>query len=253
MIFNPLDQTHPDLEYLTMQFHTTQHRFDTRPGLNITEGLYHLFDKYNLGKVWGKSPQDYTLYRDPVTSNRSILKFFAEEAVPTALSNVPSVAPARYFVIGTGVIRYDIFKGDFNQNDQLTASSYPDQFWCIPNVLLGAAKATAQKMNENAKGSAHSFASSEPRHAWRSDAAEVDEIRLRWLAEMNGRATLESQGTQQLTLGYVTQDVSFPLPLRPPSNHTVLLIKMGLPLTGMRHAETRRRRRYAPPPIRRVP
>ncbi|KAH9990648.1 Metallo-dependent phosphatase-like protein [Russula compacta] len=200
-----------DPNRVTYEFHTTQHQFDTRPGLNITDGLYRLFDKYNLGKVWGKSPQEYTLYRDPVTSNRSVLKFFAEEAVPTALSNVPSVASARYFVVGTGVLRYDIFEGDFNQNDQLTASSYPDQFWCIPNVLLGAAKATAQKMNEIAKRSARSSSSSrsssEPRHAWRRDAAEVDEIRLRWLAEMNGRAaTLGSREAQELTLGYVTQD-----------------------------------------------
>ena len=173
--------------------------------------------------MWSKSPQDYTLSRDLVTSNRSILKLFAE-AISTALSNVPSVASARYFVIGIGAIRYDIFEGGFNQNDQLTASSYPDRFWCIPNVLLGAAKATAQKMNEIPKGSACSF-SSEPRHAWRRDAAEVDEIRLRWLAEMNGRATLDSRETQELTLGYVTLDVSYP-PLRLPSNHSFIVVDL---------------------------
>ena len=190
-----------------MQFHTTNHKFDTVPGLKLADDLNALFKKFNLGKVWGKSPQDYTLWRDPSTSDNSVLKLFAEKAVPKALSDVPSVAPSRYFIIGTGVLRYDVFKGEFDQNDQLTASSYPDKFWCIPNVPLGAAKATAQRMNNKTTGVAHSF--SEPRHAWRRDPMEVDEIRLRWLEAMGRDPVPESRDAQPpRTLGYVTPDVS---------------------------------------------
>ncbi|KAF8484037.1 Metallo-dependent phosphatase-like protein [Russula ochroleuca] len=188
----------------TYKYHTTHHKFDTRPGLNITDGLKKLFEKYNLGKVWGKSPQDYTLFRDPTTSNRSVLKMFVEEALPMALSDVPSVAAYRYFVIGIGVLRYDVFQGTFDQNDQLTASPYPDQLWCIPNVPLKDAEATGQKMNQKSSSATGSFSESEPHHARRRDLMEVDQTRLRWLAEMNNVGP--AQMAENLTLGYVTQD-----------------------------------------------
>jgi hypothetical protein len=204
---------------LATQYHTTHHKFDTRPGLNITDGLKKLFEKYNLGKVWGKSPQDYTLFRDPTTSNRSVLKMFVEEALPMALSDVPSVAAYRYFVIGTGVLRYDVFQGTFDQNDQLTASPYPDQLWCIPNVPLKDAEATAQKMNQKSSSATSSFSETEPHHARRRDLMEVDQTRLRWLAEMNNVGSV--QVAENLTLGYVTQDVSAS-PGSPPSSRSFL-------------------------------
>jgi hypothetical protein len=176
--------------------------------LNITDGLKKLFEKYNLGKVWGKSPQDFTLFRDPTTSNRSALRMFVEEALPMAMSDVPSVAAYRYFVIGTGVLRYDVFQGTFDQNDQLTASPYPDQLWCIPSVPLNNAKAAALKMNQKSSSVKRSFFDSESQHAARRDVMEVDQIRLRWLSEMN--STRSAQVAANLTLGYVTRDVSAP-------------------------------------------
>ena len=233
--------------WLVTQYHTTHDKFDTRLGLNITDGLNELFEKYNLGEVLGESPQDYTLYRDPTTSHRSVLKMFVEEALPMALSDVPSVAAYRYFVIGTGVLRYDVFEGTFDQNDQLTASPYPDELWCIPNVSLKDAKATAQKMNETSSSATSSFSETEtePHHARRRDLMEVDQIRLHWLVEMNNMRS--AQIAENLTLGYVTNDVSaspvfslFSVPL----NQQPLLMH----ITEMRHAETRRWRRHAPHP-----
>jgi hypothetical protein len=179
--------------------------FDTPTGLNITGKLRDLIKKFNLAKVWGTSPKDYFLYRVEVTSDSSVLKLFAEEVVPKVLSAVRSVAPSKFFIIGTGVLRYDIFKGDFDQNDQLTASPYPDKFWCIPNVPLVAAIATAQKMNEKPPGV--TFSSSEAEHAWPRGLMEVDQIRLGRLEAISRHPALESQDA---TLGYVTTDVSAP-------------------------------------------
>ena len=198
---------------MAIQYHTTHDNFDTHSGLNITSGLKELFDKYDLGKVYGKSPHDYTLYRDPATSDRSILKMFVEEALPVALSDVPIVADYRYFVIGTGVVRYDVFQGTFDQNDQLTASPYVDYLWCIPNVPLRYAKAVGLKMNETkARSSISDF---EPHHAQRRDLTEVDQTRLRWLAQMNNAQS--SQAAENMLLGYVTEDVSA-CPAFPPSS-----------------------------------
>jgi hypothetical protein len=204
---------------LITQYHTTQDKFDTPLGNSITDGLKKLFEKYNLGKVWGKSPQHYTLFRDPTTSSRSALKMFVEEALPVALSDVPTVTKYRYFVIGTGVLRYDVFEGEFNQNDQLTASPYPDKLYCIPNVSLKDAKATAQKMNQMTSSAMSSFSGAEtetePHYArWRM---EVDQTRLRWLASMNNVES--AHVAENPTLGYVTKDVSAS-PVLPPSSRS---------------------------------
>lgn len=189
-----------------------------------------------MGKVWGKSPQDYTLYRDPATSNHSVLKMFVDDALPIALSDTPSVAAYRYFIIGSGALRYDVFQGTFDQNDQLTASPYPDQLWCIPNVPLKDAKATGQKMNQKSSSATNSFSDSEPLHARRLDLLEVDQTRLRWLAEMNNAGS--AQVTKNLTLGYVTKDVSAsPLFLAFSFHLTNLLLT---PISEMRHTGTRR-------------
>jgi hypothetical protein len=174
--------------------------------LSITNGLKNLFEKYNLGTVLGKSPQDYTLFRDPTTSDRSAFKMFVDDALPIALSDNRSVAAYRYFVIGTGVLRYDIFQGTFDQNDQLTASPYPNELWYIPNVPLKDAIATGQKMNQESSEAEGSFSDSEAHHGQRRDIMEVDQTRLRWLAEMSDAQS--EQVAENLTLGYVTKDVS---------------------------------------------
>ena len=229
---------------LITQYHTTHDNFDTSLGNIITDGLKKLFEKYKLGKVWGKSPQHYTLYGDSTASNHSVLKFFAEEALPVALSDVPTVTKHRYFVIGTGVLRYDIFEGTFDQNDQLTASSYPNKLYCIPNVSLKDAKATAQMMNRTSSSAMSLFSETETHHATgrRHDPLEVDQTRLRWLASM-----YNTQVTENLTVGYVTRDVSASLnfpSLSRALNHQPLLMH----ITDVRHGETRRWRRHAPHP-----
>ena len=133
---------------------------------------------------------------------------FVEDALPIALSgpDTLSVAAHKYFVIGTGVLRYDIFQGTFDQNDQLTASPYPNELWCIPNVPLKDAIATGQKMNQMSSEAESSFSDSETHLGQRRDIMEVDKTRLRWLAEINDAQS--EQKAEVLTLGHVTKDVS---------------------------------------------
>lgn len=156
----------------------------------------------------GKSPQDYSLFRYPTTSDRSALKMFVEDALPIALSesNTTRVAAYRYFVIGTGVLRYDIFQGTFDRNDQLTASPYPTEICGIANVTLKDAIATGQKMNQMSSEAEGSFSDSEAHHGQQRDITEVDQTQPHWLAEMNDAQS--AQEAENLTLGYVTKDVS---------------------------------------------
>ena len=71
--------------------------------------------------------------------------------MPVALNidkNRPHIA-----VINTGVLRCDVFKGPFTQNDQLSASSYADKFCYIPDVDFDLANSLASKLNELKKRS----------------------------------------------------------------------------------------------------
>lgn len=133
---------------------------------------------------------------------------FVEDALPIALSesNTSSVAAHRYFVIGIGVLRYDIFQGTFDQNDQLTASPYATELWGIPNVPLKDAIATGRKMNQMSPEAEGSFSDSEAHHGQQRDITEVDQTQPRWLAGMNDAQS--AQVAENLTLGYVTKDVS---------------------------------------------
>ncbi|KAI0301732.1 Metallo-dependent phosphatase-like protein [Multifurca ochricompacta] len=199
-----------DPNRVTYEFHTntTEKTFDTDEGKKLTEDLGNLYNKFELYRLWGKSPQDYSLFYQNVTSDKSVLNLFINKVLPRLFSNVPCGGKSnpKFFLINSGVLRYDIFNGEFNQNDQLTASSYQDKLWCIPDVQLQYASATANKMNGHASGNSLEHSFFDPREARRHEMAEVDAIRQRWIAEMSKRANFESLQVEDKTLGYVTQD-----------------------------------------------
>lgn len=169
-----------------------------------------LSQNLNLSHVWGKSPYDYGYYHK-TASNHTVLNLFVEEALPTLLDKVPcngSSERKKFYLINSGVIRYDIYAGDFDQNDQLTAAPYADQIWCISNVSLADATKAAESMNRTAcHVQAHPAV--DLHEARRREIEEVDVIRRDWLLQMSAQhADHEFQQQDNLTLGYVTTDVS---------------------------------------------
>jgi hypothetical protein len=200
---------------LPVQYHThaqTDKDFDTDEGKKITEDLWKLHRDFNLSHVWGESPQDYTYYRQTV-SNNTALNLFVGEALPKLLNSVPCSGSAqrqKNYFINSGVLRYDIYAGVFNQNDQLTAAPYADGLWCIPNVPLADARKAADNMNNPHPGSnGQVYSPVDSREAWRREIEEVDMIHRNWLLQMSAQhADQELRQQDDLTLGYVTTDVS---------------------------------------------
>ena len=191
--------------------------------------MWKLYRDFNLSYVWGESPQDYTYYREPV-SNNTALNLFVGEALPKLLNGVPckgSNQLQKFYFINSGVLRYDIYAGDFDQNDQLTAAPYVDGLWCIPNVPLADATKAADNMNKPQPGSnGQAYSPVDLRDARRREIEEVDMIHRNWLFQMSARhADQELQQQDDLMLGYVTTDVStFPiLSVEPTFIHPLLL------------------------------
>ncbi|KAI6029166.1 Metallo-dependent phosphatase-like protein [Pisolithus microcarpus] len=198
-----LDQNRVTYQYHTLTSNAT---FDTSYGRSITVGLEDLTEQFNLSYLYGYAPQDYTLSRNPYPSNGSVLSLFVDDAAPTALAinNSRSGTP-NILITNSGELRFDVLKGEFTKNDQLTALPFTDSFLYIPNITLSIATQVLPALNGAGTSNKKKRAALE-REMWRR--GYVDGRYNTWLAEMARRAgpgsTAEMAGS--LTLGYVTTD-----------------------------------------------
>ena len=143
------------------------------------------------------------LHRSPYPSNDSVLSLFVAEALPVALAinntraNIPNI-----FITNSGELRFDIYAGPFDKNDQLTALPFDDAFLFIPNVTAGVANKVLPALNHDS--------SNERRRSYEElyGRGYVDHVYRAWLEEMDKRSGVERRATHNLTLGYVTSDVS---------------------------------------------
>lgn len=162
--------------------------------------------RVDLDFKFATAPQDYTLSRDPFPSNGSLLSLMANQVLPTALavnnsrSHIPNI-----IIANSGGLRFDIYAGRFTRNNQLTASPFTDAFLYIAGVPLGIASAVTPALNRvNGKREVLVQRTvAEERYG----RGNVEERYGRWLAEMHAWAGPERRAAQNLTLGYVTEDV----------------------------------------------
>jgi hypothetical protein len=194
---------------ITRQYHTNRRdsSFDTSRGRKITKGLEALAARFDLAFKFGIAPRDYTLSRDPFPSNGSLLSLIVDQVLPTVLeanntrANIPNI-----IITNSGGLRFDIYAGPFTKNDQLTASPFTDAFLYIADVPLSVASAVLPALNAEGANNRRDLEAAIERYA----RGDVETRYRRWLEEMNARAKPERRAAQNLTLGYVTEDVSYP-------------------------------------------
>lgn len=197
-----------DQNRVTYQYHTrtSNATFDTSYGCSITIGLEDLAEQFDLSYLYGYAPQDYTLSRNPYPSNGSVLSLFVDDAAPTALAINNSRADVPNILItNSGELRFDVFKGEFTKNDQLTALPFTDSFLYIPNITLSIATQILPALNGAGASDKKKRVALEM-EMWRR--GYVDGRYNTWLAEMARRAGPGSSAevAGNLTLGYVTTD-----------------------------------------------
>ncbi|KAJ7770978.1 Metallo-dependent phosphatase-like protein [Mycena maculata] len=203
-----------DANRVTYQFHTNRadRTFDTPEGRNITQGLLELEERFGLTYQYGVAPQDYTMTRSPYPSNGSILTLIMEKAVPTVLAlNTTRAGIPSIVITNSGSQRFDIYKGPFTRNDELTASPFVNTFLYIPDVPFAAATAVLPALNDAGAerlwpGEGEAVEESRQERVWRQERA-VEAGYAAWLADMHQRYhTQPSAAAQELTPGYVTSD-----------------------------------------------
>ena len=129
-----------------------------------------------------------------------------DQVLPTALAvnntrtNIPKL-----IIANSGALRFDILAGLFTKNDQLTASPFTDTFNYIAGVPLAVATAVLPALNQAGGGIRRDLEAVAAERYGRGDVGT--QYRL-WLEDMYSRAGPERLAAQNLTFGYVTQDVS---------------------------------------------
>ncbi|KIJ66131.1 hypothetical protein HYDPIDRAFT_174819 [Hydnomerulius pinastri MD-312] len=198
-----LDQNRVTYEYHTLMSNST---FDTFFGQSITWGLQQLAVDFDLSYLYGTAPQDYTINQNPYPSNGSLLSLFIEDAVPTALAiNNTRDGTPNIMITNSGSQRFNVFKGPFTKNDQLTASPFDDSFLYIPNVTFSIANQVLPALN-NAGADEKRKRDVIEKELW--GRGHVESRYSAWLEEMDRRAGLgrRTATAGNLTLGYVTTD-----------------------------------------------
>ncbi|KAG2046926.1 hypothetical protein BDR06DRAFT_964508 [Suillus hirtellus] len=192
-----LDQNRVTYEYHTR---TSNRSFDTDHGRSITRGLEELADRFNLSHLYGTAQQDYTLSYNPYPSNGSLVSLFIEDAVPYALAinntrdSIPNI-----IIIDSWALRFDLLKGSFTKNDQLTIMPYQDSFLYIANVMSGIAKQLLPAMNKPAAIQQRKRDETQAIFSSHGIDDTPDSARLE---EIDGRPG----GGGQAPFGYVTRD-----------------------------------------------
>ena len=123
-------------------------------------------------------------------------------AINNSRASIPNI-----MITNSGSQRFDVFSGTFTKNDQLTASPFADTFLFIPNVTFATASKVLPALN-NAGADERRRSFLEDREQELYGRGYVETVYRRWLEEQDRRDGLERRAAQNLTLGYVTQDVS---------------------------------------------
>ncbi|KAH0828973.1 Metallo-dependent phosphatase-like protein [Lanmaoa asiatica] len=163
--------------------------------------LQQLGIDFNLAYLYGTAPQDYTMNQNPYPSSGNALTLFIAEAAPVALAvNNTRTAIPNIIITDSGTLRFDVFKGPFTKNDQLTAAPYTDSFLYIPNVMASVAKQVLPALNQGST----SKRSELQKELW--GRGHVESRYRTWLEDMERRQVGQTTNTTNQTLGYVTTD-----------------------------------------------
>lgn len=115
-------------------------------------------------------------------------------------------------ITNSGSQRFDIYSGTFDKNDQISASPFTDAFMFIKDLPLGVAQEVLPALNaagadERRKRDLGSVLQERASEMWKR--GYVNMRYMEWLDEMDRRHDgAVKRASQNLTLGYVTSDVS---------------------------------------------
>ncbi|KIR36088.1 vacuolar protein [Cryptococcus deuterogattii CA1014] len=199
------------------KWHTNQtsDTFDTKEGRRISLSLQHLASSLNITESLGVSPHNYYLSRHPWGHPRSVLTLFSDKVLPKTVVDHEGGKDQERIIIGNaGSLRFDLFQGVFDRNDELTVSPFTSSF-LYTRLPASLARNITDQMN---RAGASKLMSTSPVTPYEEEQ-RVKRIHDRWMYEQwqaYEREITQEGGTQKVmvdkgkdkprTLGHVTRD-----------------------------------------------
>ncbi|WWD18629.1 hypothetical protein CI109_103082 [Kwoniella shandongensis] len=218
----PLDvaRRYLDANPTTYKWHTntSDETFHLPIGKNISLALAELATDLNVSTVLGIAPHDYFLNRHPYGHPRSVLTLFSDKVMPTTIKDKDRHGERIIISMG-GSLRFDLFAGTFDRNDELTISPFVNAFY-YARLSAGLARNITEQLNRAGASKLLPTVPSTKREEEQRVQATYDEwMRSQWedYVESQGVVDIEFEGQQTVfssattvkkpsTLGYVTKD-----------------------------------------------
>ncbi|KAI9498507.1 Metallo-dependent phosphatase-like protein [Zychaea mexicana] len=121
-------------------------KFDTPLGKEITKNITYWREELGIAQALGCSPQDYYLSAVEPTSENSIFKLTTQEVLPKAVADPNRPYPAQ-IIVNSGMLRYDIYQGNFTLDNVYQLSPFVDHFYYMPGVPYYAAAQVLDRLN----------------------------------------------------------------------------------------------------------
>ncbi|CAE6402940.1 unnamed protein product [Rhizoctonia solani] len=123
-----------DANRITYMYHsnTTEQNFDSEVGIEVDLFNQKLTARWNLGKVHGCASQDYFVERYPWPHPQNLYAFYIFQVLPEVLVKTSGRADKPYVtLVNNGMLRFDIYRGTFTWNDQLTVLPFKEGYLYI--------------------------------------------------------------------------------------------------------------------------
>ncbi|KAK8858734.1 hypothetical protein IAR55_002963 [Kwoniella newhampshirensis] len=218
----PLDvaRRYLDANPTTYKWHTntTDDSFDLPIGKNITLALTELASSLNVSTNLGIAPHDYFLDRHPYGHPRSVITLFSDKVMPATITDKKRHGD-RIIISTGGSLRFDLFAGNFDRNDELTISPFVNKFY-YTRLSAGLARNVTDQLNRaGASKLLPTVPSSQAEEEQRVRETYSEWMRSQWEDYVqlqavedgvkDGQQTVMSNGNdakKPSTLGYVTKD-----------------------------------------------
>ncbi|ODN81879.1 hypothetical protein L202_02229 [Cryptococcus amylolentus CBS 6039] len=210
----PLDvaRRYLDANPVSYKWHTntTDDTFNLDIGRRAQVALARLSSSLKITKLYGLAPHDYFLTRHPWGHPRSVATLFSDKVIPEIVEDKErgrgqkgDVGGERLVVGNAGSLRFDLFQGRFDRNDELTVSPFGTTF-LYTRLLAGLARNITDQMNRNgASKLVPSLTPSTPVE----EEARVQRIYQDWMKEQALDYELQQEETRLRTVGRGDQAV----------------------------------------------
>ncbi|WRT67957.1 uncharacterized protein IL334_004931 [Kwoniella shivajii] len=126
---------------------TSDDEFHLPIGQNISTVLRDLSASLNISTPLGIAPHDYFLNRHPYPHPRSVLTHFSDNVLPYTIQDEARNG-TRVIIGNAGSLRFDLFAGRFDRNDELTVSPFTSAFVYV-RLRAGLARKITEQMNKS--------------------------------------------------------------------------------------------------------